>query len=75
MTKIKTYGLYETNINYESVQYFYRCEGFTPNGVPKWKAFVIDPDSRVYEFNLRCRESEIEEKIQAILEDNENDHR
>jgi hypothetical protein len=68
MTKIKCYGVHETTINYEPVQYFYRCEGFTPNGTPKWRVFIIDPDSRIYEFTLRCYEIEIEDRIQALFE-------
>lgn len=48
-SKIRRYGLFSVNHNYDTVQYFYKVESWDYNGTPKYRVFIIDPDGIVYE--------------------------
>lgn len=66
MTKLHTW--HTLTFNYETIQYFYIREKNDKNGNPRYRAFIIDPDSLVYETILKCYEFEIENRIERFLE-------
>lgn len=66
--KIKTHALLSTTVNYETVQYFYKLEEWRYGDNPKFRVFILDPDNLVYEFLLKCPQSELEENIISFCE-------
>ncbi len=48
-------------------QYFYKHEGYTVNGITKFRIFLLDADLKVYEFILHEYESFIEDELARIL--------
>ena len=52
-----------------SISYFYTKEKADPNGNPRFKVYVIDPDApAVYETIVKCYESQIEEHVTSFIE-------
>lgn len=52
-----------------TINYFYTKEKADPNGNPRFKVYVIDPDApAVYESIMKCYESQIEEHVTSFIE-------
>jgi hypothetical protein len=69
---LKTHDLKTTKANYETVSFFYTREKNDINGNPRFRVFFIDTETAtVYETILKCYESQISERITAMIENME----
>lgn len=65
---MKTYDLYQTIANYETVSYFYKREKNDINGNPRFRVYIIDPAGAVYENIFKCYESQLKERVSTFIE-------
>ena len=68
MAKVKIKTWFSVEVNNRYYQYFYKHEGFDRNGNSKYRVFILDEDSRVYESILKCYEHEIEDDVISFCE-------
>ena len=66
MVKIHTW--HTTTVNNENISYFYKREKNDVNGNPRYRVFIIDWDSIVYETIFKCYDYYIEEKVISFVE-------
>lgn len=53
----------------ESVSFFYLREKNDINGNPRYRVYIMDPESAaVYETIFKCYESQIAERVAALVE-------
>ena len=57
-----------------AISYFYTKEKADPNGNPRYKVYIVDPDApAVYENTIKCYESQIEEHVLDFIVWEESD--
>ena len=65
----KTHHLHTAIIDGMSISYFYTKEKADPNGNPRYKVYIMDPDApAVYETIVKCYECQIEEHVTRFIE-------
>lgn len=66
---LKTHALKTTKANYETVSFFYTREKNDINGNARFRVFFLDTETAtVYETILKCYESQIPERVAALIE-------
>lgn len=69
---LKFRDLKTTKANYETVSFFYIRERNDVNGNPRFRVFILDNDTpTVYETIFKCYESQIAERVTALVEKTE----
>jgi hypothetical protein len=69
---LKTHDLKTTKANYETVSFFYIREKNDINGNSRYRVFFLDTETAtVYETILKCYESQIGERVAAVIENME----
>ena len=66
---MKMYDLKTTKANFETVSFFYIREKNDANGNPRFRVYILDSETgTVYETILKCYESQIPERVTALIE-------
>ena len=66
---LKIHHLKTIRTNGLSIEYFYTKEKADPNGNPRFKIYVMDPDApAVYETIVKCYECQIQEHVTRFIE-------
>ena len=65
----KTHHLHTAIISGLAINYFYTKEKADPNGNPRYKVYIMDPDApAVYETIVKCYESQIKAHVISFIE-------
>ena len=65
----KTHELNIARIDGMSINYFFKREKSDPNGNPRYKLYIMDPDApAAYEIIIKCYESQIKEHVISFIE-------
>ena len=66
---LKMHHLKTIRLDGLAINYFYTKDKADPNGNPRFKIYVMDPDApAVYETIVKCYESQIEEHVTSFIE-------